>query len=76
MQSKKRKAIILTVLALILCVLQAGIWVNSTSHTASQTDEANKENQHPPTEIPGVAGFCLLVAAGILASTPDPRLSE
>lgn len=76
MQSKTRKAVILTVLAVALCALQGGVWLRSTSHVRSQTDEANKEIQHPPTEIPGLAGFCLLVVAGVVASTPNPQLSE
>jgi len=76
MQLKKRHAIALTVIALILCVVQAGIWIKSTYHVGSQTAEMDKESQHSPTEIPGVAGFSLLVLAGVLVSTPETPFSE
>jgi hypothetical protein len=72
MQTKKRRATVLIVIALILFVFQAGFWVKSTAHVRSQTDEANRIIQHSPTEIPGVAAFCLLVIAGVLVSTPPP----
>jgi hypothetical protein len=68
-----RLAVLLTCFATLLCIAQAGIWVESAAHTKSQTAEQNKEIQHPPDEIPGLAGFGLLVVTGVLLSIPpDP----
>ena len=76
MNITKRRAVTFTVIALLLCALQAGIWMRSTAHARSQTDVANKESQHPPTEIPGIAGLSLLIAVGVLVSIPQPHSSE
>lgn len=76
MRSKKRKAIVLTVVALVLCVLQAGIWVRAAEHVRTPTALQNKEGQHPSTDIPGVAGLCLLIAAVVVASLPPSETGQ
>lgn len=76
MKFTPRHGIAVTVLALLLCVLQAALWFRSTAHVRSQTDEVNKESKHPPTELPGVAGLSFLVLAGVLISVPHPQVVE
>lgn len=51
--------------------MQAGLWVRATSHTHSETDKQNREQQHPPNEIPGILGMTLLIAAGVIAGVPQ-----
>lgn len=70
MKFKAQHAIALTVISLFLIVAQALIWTHFTKRAGSQTNEANLASEHPPTEVPGVAGFTLLVVAGVLASLP------
>ncbi len=70
MRLAKRRAVLLIVVALVLFALQAGVWSRSVAHDHSETAKQNSESQHPPTEIPGVAGICLLLAAGALAMRP------
>jgi len=70
MKFKAQHAIALTVMALILIVGQALVWVHFADHSGSQTNEANLASEHPPTELPGLAGFTLLVVAGVLVSLP------
>lgn len=70
MSLTKKRAVTLVVVSLVLLVLQAGLWVKATAHMRSQTDEANRIIQHSPTEIPAIAGFTLLVVAGLLVISP------
>ena len=60
--------IILLVVGLLLCVVQAFIWAKATSGTTSETQTAERESEHPSSSIPGVAGLALLTAAAVLAS--------
>ena len=76
MRVARRNAILLTAIALILCILQAGVWVHSTAHDHSETQKINTETQDPPTEIPGLAAFCLFVVAGAMAALPHPPFSD
>lgn len=70
MRNQKRNAVGLLALGLILCVVQAGIWLGSTASARSETDKQNAEQRHAPNEMAGVAGIFLLIAAGVLASIP------
>lgn len=70
MSLTKKRAVTLVVVSLALLILQAGLWVAATAHMRSQTDEANRIIAHSPTEIPGIAGFTLLVVAGLLVIRP------
>jgi hypothetical protein len=72
MQSAKRRAIILVLVALVLCALQAGVWSRSMRHDPSETAKQDSESQHPPTEIPGIAGICLLMAASAVIVMRPP----
>ncbi|MGC1415372.1 MAG: hypothetical protein WA817_08835 [Candidatus Acidiferrum sp.] len=76
MRLAKRRAVLLIVFALVLFALQAGVWKRSMAHDHSETAKQNSESQHPPTEIPGVAGVCLLLAAGALVVMAAPPYSE
>jgi uncharacterized membrane protein YidH (DUF202 family) len=76
MELAKRKAILLTVIAVVLCILQAGIWMRSTAHEHSEIQKADAESQNPPTEIPGIAGFCLFIAAAVIVSVPHSPFGE
>jgi hypothetical protein len=76
MRNKNQKTIVLTAVALVLCVLQAGIWIRATEHARTLTALQNKEGQQPSTDIPGVAGLCLLIAAGVVASMPSPETRQ
>ena len=64
-------AIILTVISLVLCAFQAGIWAKSEEHARSETELQNRESRNPPNETPGVAGLGLLVLGGVLLSIPE-----
>ena len=64
------------VLGLALCVLQGGIWLNSTAHARSETEKANRLSEHRPNEIPGIAGTLLLIAAGVLLSLRPSETTE
>jgi hypothetical protein len=70
MDHRKRNAIAVFVMSLLLFAIQAGLWVRATRHTQSETDKQNREQQHPPSEIPGILGMTLLVAAGVIAGVP------
>ena len=70
MRLTTRTATMLTVIAVLLCAFQAGLWAKSASHLKNETVEQNKEIRHPPSELPGVAGFTLLVVTGVLLSFP------
>jgi len=70
MKFKAKHAIVLTVVALLLLVGQALIWAHFSERAGSQTNEANLAADHAPTELPGLAGFTLLVVAGVLVSLP------
>ena len=76
MKFTKNHATAAIVIALILCAIQAGIWSRSTAHDRTETDKIDTESQHSPTEIPGVAGFTLLVLAGVLVAIPRPPWRE
>ncbi|MGH9743325.1 MAG: hypothetical protein ACRD51_13355 [Candidatus Acidiferrum sp.] len=76
MQSAKRYAVVLIVLALILCAFQAIVWSRSVVHDHSETAKQNSESQHPPTEIPGIAGICLLLAAGGIAVNTTSSIGD
>ena len=71
--NKKFTVIALFVLAVILCAVQAVVWTSSTRQARTETDKANLEGHQPPSEIAGLAGTCLLVVAGALASIPRSR---
>jgi hypothetical protein len=73
MRNQKRNAIGLLVLGLILCAIQAGVWARSTAPARSETDKQNIEGHRPPSEMAGVAGTFLLIAAGVVASIPRRR---
>jgi hypothetical protein len=73
MRHKKRNAIALLVISLILFSFEAGIWARSTMHARSETDKQNILGHHQPTEIPAIAGMFLLIIAGIVAATPPSR---
>jgi hypothetical protein len=73
MRDKKRNAIALLVISLILFAFEAGIWARSTSHARSETDKQNILGRHQPTEIPAIAGASLLIIAAVVASTPKSR---
>ncbi|MGB2590258.1 MAG: hypothetical protein WA853_04985 [Candidatus Acidiferrum sp.] len=75
MRHIKRVAIGLTVLAVALIAAQFGLWAHFTSHSKSETATANRDAQHSPTEIPGVAGITLLVIAGVVAAYPRPDMN-
>jgi hypothetical protein len=72
MQSAKRRAMVLILLALVLFALQAGVWSRSIARDHSETAKQDSESQHPPTEIPGVAGICLLLAASAVVVMRPP----
>jgi hypothetical protein len=67
---RKRTAIALFILSLVLFVVQAVIWARSTSHARSETDKQNIIGVHQPDEIPGLAGMGLLVLAAVIVSIP------
>ena len=64
-------AIVLTVISVVLCAVQAGIWAKAEEHTRSETELQNRESRNPPNEMPGVAGLGLLVLSGVLLSIPE-----
>jgi hypothetical protein len=70
MRHKEKSAIALLVVALVLILAQAAVWRHSVSRAHSETAKENREEQHPPTELPGLAGTGLLVLAGVLLSIP------
>ncbi len=72
MRHKKRNAIALLVISLILFAFEAGIWARSTIHARSETDKQNIQS-HQPNEIPAIAGAFLLIAAAVVAATPQSR---
>jgi Na+(H+)/acetate symporter ActP len=71
MNAKKTSVTLMLVVAVVLWIVQAGIWAKTISHTHSETDKQNVEIQHQPNEIPGVAGFCLMILAAVIASIPQ-----
>jgi hypothetical protein len=76
--NKKRIAIALLTISPILFAFEASIWVRSTMHARSETDKQNIMGHHQPNEIPAIAGAFLLIAAAVVAGTPqstsrDPR---
>ena len=70
---KKPVAVALLLMSLVLFAVQGAIWARSTAHTRSETDKQNVESRRPPSEVSGIAGVCLLIAAGVLASVPRRR---
>ena len=56
MRHRKRNAIALLVVALILFAFEAGIWARSTIQARSETDKQNIQGHHRPNEIPPIAG--------------------
>jgi hypothetical protein len=71
MKWKGQSAIALTVISLVLIVAQALVWAHFTHRAGSAMNEANLASEHPPTEMPGLAGLTLLFVAGVLASLPQ-----
>jgi uncharacterized membrane protein YidH (DUF202 family) len=71
MRLTNRGAIIVIVLSLALCALQAGLWAKTEAHVRSETEMQARESRNPPSEIPGVVGLGLLVVAGVLLSFPE-----
>ena len=76
MRSVKRRAVVLVILALVLCAFQAVVWGRSMAHDPSETAKQDSESQNPPSEIPGVAGLFLLFAAGAIVVMAAPPFSE
>jgi hypothetical protein len=68
--TKKIVAVGLLIVALFLMGIQGTLWARSVENARSETDKQNIEAKHPPDEIPGIVGVCLLVAAGVIASIP------
>jgi cell division protein FtsX len=71
MRYKKRIAIILFMVSLVLFGLQAGIWARSSSHARSETDQQNIVIKHPPSEAAGIVALVLLLGAMVVAATPQ-----
>jgi len=76
MNRKKRNALALFAISMALFVMQAGIWWRTASRAHTETDKQSIEAHHPPNEIPGIAGTCLLIAAAVLASTPQRDITH
>ncbi|MGB7730299.1 MAG: hypothetical protein WBL50_19880 [Candidatus Acidiferrum sp.] len=76
MRHRKRNAIAVFVVALLLFAVQAGLWVQSTNHARSETDKQNIEGHHPPNEMAGIAGMFLLVVAGAIAAIPSREMAS
>jgi hypothetical protein len=72
LRHKKGITIALFALSLVLFAIQAGIWIQSTSHARTETDKQNIVGHHQPNEFAAVAGTLLLVGAAVIASIP-PR---
>lgn len=70
MKFQAQHGIALIVVSLVLIVGQAMVWAHFSEHSSSQTNEANRAAEHPPTEGPGVAGLTLLFVAGVLVALP------
>jgi hypothetical protein len=68
MRMKMRIGISLVVVSLLLTLAQALVWKHSVQRGGSETQKIDVEVQNPPTEIPGVAGMTLLIAAGVWLS--------
>jgi hypothetical protein len=65
---KGQLAVAVIVISLILIGGQALVWRHSTHRAASETQKIDLETEHPPTELPGLAGLTLLcIAAGLLS---------
>jgi hypothetical protein len=73
MRHRKRNAIASLVISLILFAFEGGIWARSTIHARSETDKQNIQAHHQPNEIPAIAGAFLLIAAAVVAATPQSR---
>jgi hypothetical protein len=73
MRHKKRNAIALLVISLILFSFEAGIWARSTKDARSETDKQNILGHHQPTEMPAITGTILLIMAAFVAATPQSR---
>jgi hypothetical protein len=69
--AKKRTAIALFVLSLILFAYEAALWVKPVSNARTETDKQNILGHRQPNEIPAVAGIVLLITAAVVASTPS-----
>ena len=65
MQRKIRSGAVLIAVSSILMLAQALVWRHSVRRAGSETQKIDVEAQSPPTEIPGLAGITLLVAAGV-----------
>lgn len=74
MRNRKRNAIAVFAVALLLYAVQAGLWVRAVSHTRSETDKQNIEERHPPNEMAGMAATFLLVVAGAIAAIPTRQM--
>jgi hypothetical protein len=68
MRIKMKSGIVIIAVSLILMLAQALVWRHSVRRGGSETQKIDVESQQPPTEIPGVAGLALLVAAGVWLS--------
>lgn len=71
MRHRKGKVIALLAISLVLFAFEAGIWARSTIHARSETDKQNIQGHHQPNEIPAIAGAFLLIAAAVVAATPQ-----
>lgn len=70
MRVTKLGAFLIVLAPLVLCAIQVGAWVKSTSHARSETEIQNRESRHRPSEIAGVAGMLLLLAEATILSIP------
>ena len=70
MRVTKLAAFLIVLAPMVLCAIQAGVWIKSTSHVRSETDIQNRESRHRPSEIAGVAGMLLLLGEATVLSIP------
>ena len=71
MKRKKATVYALFAISLILFTVQAGIWWRTASRAHNETQKQQVEILHPPSEIPGLVGTCLLITAAALAAMPQ-----
>lgn len=72
MRFTKKYAIVLVLVALVLCLAQGILWGASMSHAPSETILQNRAVHQPPNELPGLAGLALLCIAGVLTVVVRP----
>ncbi|HEY2459220.1 MAG TPA: hypothetical protein VGI16_00350 [Candidatus Acidoferrum sp.] len=72
----KREAVVTIVLAVILFIVQGGIYWRTQGVTRTETQKQNLDSRHRPNEIPGLIGLVLLVGAAVLRITNGRPNSE